>query len=465
MNIKLIRLFCTAISILFILMLVLSINPSVYLIGFCNIASLLILGNGIRVIQGKFLSPFLLIALCLYVFHSGHLWLALFNVSPSVFLTSFEHEYRTSNYKYILAVYKEITILLILFMQTGLLFVKPCLRLKINSSKSISATKLFRIVFFILYCFSMLFELQRALAVAKTSYGEGYQYSSSLALYVASIVDVLLLFFLYIYRKDRKRFNTFVLLQIVRTLFIMFFVGNRGSSVINLLVTLFIVATYSYLESDKKKLKRIIISVVAFFLIALPFISATRGNDRANIDLDLFVKENSVVESFLEEFGGTATNTFLTIDYVDVLGPSYGVQILGTTLSLFPGSTELFGDIIYSNVSIGNKLNIFHNREFLGGSLISQLFFNFYHTNFLYFSMILFALLVVWNSNALMIDGGSFYKKLFLLSLFSGLMTSVRGEWYNVIYITKMCCYVMLLLYVFKKKLLRIYGSDAGMLK
>ena len=113
------------------MLLGMSEEPSVYLVGFCNLASLIILGNGIRKIQGKFLSPFLLVGACLYLFHSGHLWLALLDISPKDVLTSFEYDYRTTNYPYILNVYRQITIMLVIYMSVGVLVIKPRIN-KIN---------------------------------------------------------------------------------------------------------------------------------------------------------------------------------------------------------------------------------------------------------------------------------------------------------------------------------------------
>lgn len=442
----------------FLCILLESYKNSLYTIGFINLISLIGFLYVAKRIQGKFLSPFVIIATCMYIFHSGHIWLALFNPSPYKFLTSFDWEYRTTNIEYILLVYKRITEQLILFVIVGLTFIKPIKKgFSTSHEFSYKATKLFKIIFAILYIVAMYFELRRAMSVATTSYGEGYLYGSTFAQYVVSAVNIMLLLFMYVYRHDKKQFNIYLSLLLIRTFFIMFFVGNRGTSVIYLIITMFMLATYSYASSDSKKIRKIFVSGLLFMLVFLPFISATRGATRQNIGIANFVSENNPIESFLDEFGGTAANVFLTEDYVNAVGQTNGMQILGTTLTLFPGSTALFGDIIMENISIGNKLNEFNNRQGLGGSLISQLWFNFGNGWMLYVSIILVSLLVAWTSNQLTRDGQSLLYMLFLLCLFSGLMTWVRGEWYDVITQVKMCIYIIILIKICNNKLITKY--------
>lgn len=435
------------------------IELNVYIIGLVNIISLLFFSYSIYKIQGKFLTPILLVSICLYIFHSGHLWLALLQLSPYEFLTSFDFDYQTINYTYILNVYKDITIVLIIFMSVATTLVKPITYDSVLSDrKRFCITRLLKYTFYVLYVFAMYFELKRAIAVSATSYGEGYLYGSRTEQYIASFVNVLLLLFMYVYRHDKKRFRLYLGLQLFRTLFIMFFVGNRGTSVIYLLITLFIVVNYSYLALNKRKIKTIMLISLVFVLVALPFISATRGGSRDDMSISEFMNKNNPIENFLIEFGGTASNVFLTKDYVYSKGASYGIQFVGTTLSILPGSTKIFGNIISNNVSIGMKLNNFAGRKGLGGSLISQLYFNFYGTWFLYVSVILTSILMVWTSNQLMKKQDSLYYILFLLCLLSGLFTWVRGEWYDVIIQVKFCIYVLVMLKIFKNKLIIRYA-------
>lgn len=435
-----------------LLLSILHINSdSVIVLSIVNLVSLLALGNCVRLIQGRLLSPFMLIVASLYVFHSGHLWLSLLNSNPDSFLLSFDW-YKASNIHYIIETYKGITSLLIIFMVVGAFSIKPIVPDNETDCIDYSVTRQFKYGFLILYLLAFYFEVLRAISVSNLGYGDGYHYGNTIAQYVVFSVDVFLLMLLYIYRKNPKQFKYYLILDIAKILFVMFFVGNRGSSVINLLIIVFIITNYSYLAYNRRKLRSIMLSVFAFLILALPLISATRG-ERSNMGLSEFVNTGSPIESFLEEFGGTVYNVFLTQDYISAIGTAHGLQILGTTLSILPGSTMLFGDIITTNVSIGSMLNIYNNRQGLGGSMIAQLYFNFGDSIFLFISMAIIAFAVSAISNRLMKGNTGLYKTILLLSLFSGFMTFVRGEWYDVVTEFKVCVYLVIILYVFRNQI------------
>lgn len=427
--------------------------PNVYLIGLINISSLLVLGWGVSKISGRIFTPFILIAGCLYLFHSGILWISVFSVSPNTVLTSFSERFQTSDYNYILRVYNEVTILLVLFMASGILFSK---KLSYNPNAiniSCKPTKFFRVAFIILYIVGLFIEIKRGIAVHSSSYAEGFIYGSSIESHIATSVNVLLLFFLFIYRKDKKKFNYYIVLQLIRVFFIMFFVGNRGTSVINLLITLFIVVTYSYLTYDRKKIKHLIIATAAGMLFILPLASALRGSsDEVALDS---LRETGFLVKFFGEFGGSVENVFLSKDFTESVGVTYGFQILCNALALIPGSTAIFGDIITNNTSLGTILNDYYGRAALGGSLLGQLYFNFNNTFLLYISVVLVGAFASWCSNKLFEKRSSIYYYIFFLCLFSGLMTWVRGEFYDVVIQVKMCCYILILICSSKDLLLK----------
>lgn len=433
-------------------------NLNVYLIGLVNILSLLVLGLGIAKITGRLFSPFLIIASCLYLFHSGNLWLSLFYFPPSSILTSFVDRYQTSDYLYILRVYNEISILLILFMVSGVLFSKstcPCLN---SISISYRPTQSFRFIFGILYVIGIFIEIKRAIAVHTFSYAEGFLYRSAIESHIATVVSVLLLLFLFIYKRDKKQFRFYIFLQLFRIFFIMIFVGNRGMSVIYLLITLFIVVTYSYLSSDNTVIKRLVLITIAGMFIFLPLIGAIRGSSE-EVALDS-LRETGYLVKFFSEFGGSVENVFLSKDFTESVGATFGFQLLCNTLSFIPGSTAIFGNIITNNTSIGAILNDFYGREALGGSLLGQLYFNFNNTFLLYISIVFVGALVAFCSNKLLEKRDSIYYYVFFLCLFSGLMTWVRGEWYDVVIQVKMCCYILILIFFSRDMLLKKVYSN-----
>ncbi len=441
-----------SISIIFISILFYA-QPNVYVIGWINIVSLCVLSAGIGKISGRLFTPFIFIAVCLYLFHSGNLWLALFSDSPKDVLTSFYERYSTSNYGYILSVYKDVTILLILFMMSGVLFAKRSIIVLNNIETSYTPTRVFENTFHVLYIIGFAIEIKRAINVFSSSYAQGYLYESSIETYISTTVNVLLLFFLFQYRNDRKQFKHYIILQLVRILFISFFVGNRGASIINLLVTLFITVNYSYLSSNTRKIRRMMGLVVLSMVIILPFISAVRGRVE-NYSLETF-QSVSYLEKFLSEFGGTIENVFLSIDFTNMTGVPYGFQLLCNFLAFFPGSTMIFGDVITNNTSIPTIMNSFFDRAALGGSLIGQLYFNFGDTLYLYVSIFIIGAFSAFCSNKLMEKKESIYYYVFYLCLFSGLLTWVRGELYDLIIEIKLCIYILLLIYFSKNMLMK----------
>lgn len=440
-----------------VLLFIISYINSVYVLGWINLLSLLYFGYGIIKIQKQILSPFLLIGICLYIFHSGHLWLSLFNISPEQFLQSFQW-YGTSSINEIYYIYSIVTSVLIIYMTTGILFLKSSSYIN-TLSQTILPSIPFKCIFFGLYIVLIIFDCLRAKSVSALGYGGGYKYNSDIVLNLSVVVDLLLLLFLYLYRNNKKYFKLTLGLQIFKALLIMFFVGNRGASVISLLIALFILAQYSYLGRNKARLRKIVLFSAIFLLVSLPFISMTRGG-KSSIGFNDFVKQENPIEIFLTEFGGTVYNVFLVSQYVETQGTSQGLQILATSFALMPGSTFVFGNVITQNVSIGSMLNKYFNREGLGGSMIAQLYFNFGNSVYLYISIFLLALLSSWVSNRLLVKPKSIYSIFIYLCLFSGLMTFVRGEWYDVIIKFKFGLYLVALMYLFRNLL--FYRTSYG---
>ena len=108
-----------------------------------------------------------------------------------------------------------------------------------------------------------------------------------------------------------------------------------------------------------------------------------------------------------------------------------------------------------NNSSLSEIMNDFYDRSALGGSLIGQLYFNFNNSLLLYISIILAGFLSSWCSNKLLDRKESIFYYVFYLCLFSGLMTWVRGEWYDVVIQVKLCLYLLLLIYFSKDLLMK----------
>ena len=418
------------------------VMPNIRTIAIVNLISMLFLNYIIYKKQGTLFTPLLLILASLYVFHAGHLWVALFKGNAETFLLNLGYAGSSLD---LITLFRKLTILLILFGCTGACFVKRSINIK-DRAFFIPGTW-FRSFVVILYIIMMFFEISRAGNVSAKGYGEGYQYSNTFALMLSDWINILLITMMYAYKDNPKLFWRYTGMLMFRALFIMFFVGNRGSSVIQIITAVFIISRFSYLSNNKAKLKGLIGSIGAFLLVALPLISIMRQGVASG---EAF-SDQGPIESFLMEFGDTARNTFLVDGFIRQMGDMKGLQILATSLTIVPMSTIFFGDLITHYGMVGLFLNEFFNIRGLGGSMFGQLYFNFGDSAFLYLSTVAIALFSTWISNNLMTKDNSIYKTLIFVGLFVGLMTNVRGEWYSTMSSLKISLYLCLYLYFFNR--------------
>lgn len=420
--------------------------PNLRCVSICNISSFILLGFFIYKIQGKLLSPFILLMLCLYLFHSGHLWLSIFYSDLDNFVYELKYPGDMGN---AVTVYRDITTLLIIFMSVGILTLKKCTVLKLRDYKISVNIHNFVLLLFIL---AMCTEIVRAATVSVKGYAAGFRYTSSFALVLADFVNILLYMMLYLCRNNKRLFKRYLFMLVFRALFIMVFVGNRGASVVNILVALYILVNYSYLSYNKSFIKKALVYSVVAMLLILPLISITRAGDSGT-----GFQGNNPFEYFFMEFGETAWNVFLAKDYIDAFYPLYGMQIAVSTLTIIPMSTSLFGDLFLTYSNIGQMLNEYLGGfTNLGGSMLSQLYMNFGGSNYIYISSIGMALIFSWVSNTLMTKELSIYKMIIFLSLFAGLMMNIRDEWYSTMSYLKIGIYVAALIFFLNKVGLKI---------
>lgn len=414
--------------------------PEIRSLSLINLSSLILFEFILYKIQGKFFTPYNVFMAIMYLFHSGQLWVALYKPDPSAFLTSMEYSGGVGDS---LMVYKLITGVLIVFMAVGVLAIK-----KVNKENNRDRYVSYRIdgtvhfLVLIAYTVAMYYELIRARNVSALGYGAGYHYTNSVALILADFVNILLYLMLYLCKDNKKFFKRYLALLLVRALFVMIFVGNRGDSVVNIIIAVFILVNYSYLSQNKKEIRKYVLIAGLMLLLLLPMISMVRSGDALNL------ASLNPIESILIEFGDTAGNVFYSVGFVNQYSHFYGMQMLVTSLTIIPFSTALFGGLIASYGNIGMILNDYRGYGGLGGSLISQLYMNFGDTFYLYLVAALFSLLVVWISNSLMTKKLSFYKMLIFISLFAGVLTTVRSEWITTMSFLKIALYVIILIYI-----------------
>ena len=434
--------FFISLIVLVFLVSVMYLFPSINTIAAVNIVSFVFISYTIYKKQKKILTPLLLILWSLYIFHSGHLWLSFFKVNTLSYLWDFGY---SSSESELINIYRLLTVLLMVFGCTGLCFVKKTI--KKNENLVFFPPSWIHPIIILLYVIMMYFEVKRAGNVSVSGYGDGYHYSNSFALMLSDWVNMLLITMMFVYRYNPKMFWRYTGMLLFRALFIMFFVGNRGSSVIQIITAVFIISRYSYLSENKVKLRQLLLCIGAFLLITLPLISIIRSGASSN---EAFLNQGPV-ESFLIEFGDTARNTFLVDGFINQFGAMNGLQMLSTSLTILPMSTVLWGDLINQYGMVGVFLNDFYNIKGLGGSMFAQLYFNFGNSFWLYLFTALMALLTTWVSNRLMDNVNSIYKAIIFLGLFVGLMTNVRSEWYSAMSSLKISLYLCVLLLLLTK--------------
>jgi hypothetical protein len=307
--------------------------------------------------------------------------------------------------------------------------------------------KLLTWVFFISFFVSMYFEFDRATIVQKEGYAN-FIYRNTFGYVLSNLLNLLSIVMFLLYRNKKVMLIIILVFVFFRISFIIFMVGNRGSSVITLIVFLYMLTSYSCLSSFFKN-KYTIISLAVIVIVILPFISLSRGTSGGNI-VDVLSKHNPLIY-FLSEFGSTVNTVILSFDYVDRVGVMQGKQMMYSSLSMFPSSEAIFGSDYIQYVSISGMLNNFNDVSGLGGSLIGQLYLNFGNSAFVFLIFAGFAALSAWASNKLRSFSNSSVKMILYITVFSSLLITVRGEWYDFVTQMKMVIYFVLVVYMLTK--------------
>jgi len=212
----------------------------------------------------------------------------------------------------------------------------------------------------------------RAANVAALGYGEGYKFESSI-LYTANYLFPLAVIAIMITWRNARGFVGLVLAAaLVRNLYVILAVQNRGQAVAESVVFLLVWSTY-FGFPKRWKLPSLILAVGALAL--LPYVSIMRSGmeDRNFIG---FLLENDPVSVFLTEFGGTLASVAYAVQYVDAggqtMGASYLVYLVGTAI---PG----LGSVLTAAAGqplTAEALNSYFGRTGLGGSFVADLILN-----------------------------------------------------------------------------------------
>ena len=169
-----------------VLILMMYDMPSLRCVSISNVISLLLLGIVLIKVQGKIFTPFNLLMGCLYLFHSGHLWVSLFYTDLSEFVYEIKYPGDIDNAT---VVYRDITTYLIVFMSVGILTLKKCPELKLKEYK---VTNVAHILVVVTYIVAMATEFMRAGKVASVGYALGFQYTSSFSRILSDFIKFII---------------------------------------------------------------------------------------------------------------------------------------------------------------------------------------------------------------------------------------------------------------------------------
>lgn len=440
----------TLIALLFFIVLFLKLSLTI--LAIVNVFLLLLSLISLKKTQNSIFTPFTIILACLYLFHCGHLWLTL--IETDVEKWDFLFNY-TATDELQESVYAYITQLLICFYLVGLYKLKPSLQVRTDCLKFSSTSLIFNIVFGIIYIICLYYDSLRAIKVAAVGYGLGYTYESGFAFTLSAFLNGLFIFMFLVNRNNRNILLMLILMVLLRVYIVMFLVGNRGSSIVFVILVVYILSKYTTFKTFFSN-SAVIVVLVTLLTIFLPLISLTRNDTiQVNSISDFIIKYNPI-SYFLGEFGFTVKTVILAFQH-DIPEFRNGAQFFYSSLAIFPASDAIFGSTYRNYVSISGELNHLESIRGLGGSLIANVYVNFGNSTWGYIAFSMLAYLTCWFSNKLNDARQSIYKFLLLFSMFAGMLTAVRGEWYDFVTQVKTMLYLILFLWCCSKLGIRLY--------
>lgn len=239
---------------------------------------------------------------------------------------------------------------------------------------------------------------------------------------------------------------------IIRCLLLMLLTGKRGSFVIPLIIYFY--CRHTFIQKYKKKHIVWIALGTILLLTGLSFIAYGRG-DYSSLNFTEFLFGKNIITQTLSEFGSTFTTTILSYRYTLAHGFLNGKSYLGALSVFLP-----FSDYIASNLkeyfSIATILNPYSpSGGALGGSLFGELYINFG-----YYALLL-SPLIAWAVGKIekVIQNRSKYKLFYIccsIYITYGFWIWVRGNFVDVVFVSKRILYVWILynvyILVFRRK-------------
>lgn len=432
--------------------LILFVDLPLAIIAIINVALLVYCFSTITKIQQGTFTPFNIILACLFLFHCGHLWLTF--IDSDVQKWDFLFDYYASEFEQV-RVYSYVTQMLIVFYIVGVFSLNKQQEKTDDILPFEKTSSIFNVFFFLSFFICLYYDIQRAIRVSLVGYGSGFTYESGFAYTLSTFLNGLFILMFLINRRNKKMLIILVSLVLLRSYIVMFLVGNRGASVVFLILVIFLLSKYS-MYKDCFSNKSVIASMSIALTIVLPLISLTR-NDYVQVDsISAFVVKYNPFSYFLAEFGGTIKTVILAFQH-SVPKFENGAQFFYSSLALFPGSDAMFGSTYRQYVSIARELNHLEGIGGLGGSLIANVYLNFKTSILAFVTMGLLSKLTCYFCNKLNQTNLTLYHYILFFGMFAGMLTAVRGEWYDFITQLKTSIYLIALLWAASKLGVKLY--------
>lgn len=236
-------------------------------------------------------------------------------------------------------------------------------------------------VFWFMYLAKCIVRLYLFYMSAINGYRSLINAMSSIPSTIIMVADIFSVIYLRYCCKGKKRRN--ILLAIILLEIVFMASGSRILGITYLILLLLFVPIF---PGGIKKLsagKKIAIFCGALFLILLlPTISANRLYSTSIFSLD-YLKESSILNSLIKEFGMTILNTTVAIRNRDSIELLNGLSYYGGVVTLVPNVGGFFNGLL-EKIFYDNTLSNFFSYSY-GGSNIGEAYMNFGSYGWLFF--------------------------------------------------------------------------------
>ena len=401
----------------------------------------------------KVLSFGYIFTMCLMLFNFGQSWLFALGID----MTQLE------GYFNVFSMFSENTIIQALRFASILILVTIGITIifndsikKANFDKTVNnINSIEKFLFFLFWGLVLFSNIIRAVNVKTIGYADGYTFQNSFFYQLNQLILPVTIYSLKRTQNKLESQKMIFALAIINELIIILLVGNRGTSVIRILVM--IIYYYNFVEkkslSKKQKFKILISSLLIMLL--MPFVSATRTDLLSMNFIDFLIKENPLV-IFLSEFGSSLSTTCYAIDAFNGVITFNENQMISCVLAMLPMAGFFFPNI-GENLKFAAELNERFGIRGLGGSLTGEFIYNFGDSfiGVIIFAIIYIIVLKFVNKELSRRKEFQIYRDIFMSQMMFGMLIWVRGSLYDFSMSIKIGIYFIMILIILKSMVVK----------